>query len=119
MTYPLYLMTLSSIPSFPCGHIPRITGGIGFGGDPCHLTRAGLRMPTHVCESVRRFPSPCLKFGALFRVSLYAGYIWMVSARLEQLAASPYAEIIWPSYRVLFGPSSAWFNWFDITARQA
>jgi len=112
-------MTLSSIPSFPCGPIPRITEGLRFGGDPCHLTHAGLRRPTHVCESVRRFPSPCLKFGALCRVPLYAGYVGMVSARLEQRAASPYSEVIWPSYRVLFGPSSAWFNWFAITARHA
>src|SRR5712691_3834583 len=119
MTYPLYLMTLSSIPSFPCGPIPRITEGLRFGGDPCHLTHAGLRRPTHGCESVRRFPSPCLKFGALCRVPLYAGYVGMVSARLEQRAASPYSEVIWPSYRVLFGPSSAWFNWFTITARHA
>src|SRR2546427_6107847 len=110
MTSPLYLRTLSSIPSFPCGPIPRITEGLRFGGDPCHLTHAGLRRPTHVCESVRRFPSPCLKFGALCRVPLYAGYVGMVSARLEQRAASPYSEVIWPSYRVLFGPSSAWFN---------
>jgi len=119
MTSPLYLRTLSSIPSFPCGPIPRITEGLRFGGDPCHLTHAGLRRPTHVCESVRRFPSPCLKFGALCRVPLYAGYVGMVSARLEQRAASPYSEVIWPSYRVLFGPSSAWFNWFTITARHA
>src|SRR5467141_1342229 len=83
MTYPLYLMTLSSIPSFPCGPIPRITDGIRFGGDPCNLTHAGLRRPTHVCESVRRFPSPCLTFGALFRVPLYAGYIWIGSSPLE------------------------------------
>ncbi len=119
MTSPLYLRTLSSIPSFPCGPIPRITEGLRFGGDPCHLTHAGLRRPTHVCESVRRFPSPCLKFGALCRVPLYAGYVGMVSARLEQRAASPYSEVIWPSYHVLFGPSSAWFYWFTITARHA
>src|SRR5712691_3120735 len=75
MTYPLYMSTLSSIPPFPCGHIPRITGGISFGGDPCNLTLLGLRKPTHVCGSVRRFPSPCLKFGATCSVPLYAGYI--------------------------------------------
>src|SRR2546427_4606054 len=60
MTSPLYLRTLSSIPSFPCGPIPRITEGLRFGGDPCHLTHAGLRRPTHVGESVRRFPRPKL-----------------------------------------------------------
>ena len=95
MTSSLYLMTLSSIPSFPCGPIPRIAEGLRFGGDPCHLTHAGLRRPAHVGESVRRFPSPCLTFDALFRVPLYAGYVGMVSARLEPLAASPYAVVIW------------------------
>ena len=34
----------------PVGVALALHVGFGFGGDPCRLTRAGLRMPSQCCE---------------------------------------------------------------------
>src|SRR6266702_6763098 len=109
MTFPLYLMTLSSRITVPLWAYPsHYTTALASGEIP-----ATSRLRVCVCllsvESVRGFPSPWVTFGAICRVSLSAGCLcgWILQAcNFLQLWAGLRTMTL--GIIVLFGPSCSW-----------
>ena len=74
MTFPLYLMTLSSSITVPLWAYPlHYATALALGEIPA-TSRLRVCVGLLSVESVRGFPSPWLTFGATVRVSLSAGY---------------------------------------------